>query len=131
MPITFAPIRAAKRGSTTDLTVQLRKYSSGVMSLELALSSPAQERVRYIDGDRVVAHFDEANKSWTLERINSNRPAEGYKVKVRELASGGCNATIRLGCSEDQAALVLGKALSRADYEFLEVTGNKATFVPN
>lgn len=128
MPITFAPIRAAKRGNTTDLTVQIRKYASGTLSLELALSPVAQDRVRYIDGDRVVAHYDEANKSWTLERINSERSRDGYKVTVRQLASGESNAIIRLGCTAEQAAMVLSTQ-DRSDYEFLEITGNKATFV--
>jgi|688.fasta_scaffold418067_2 hypothetical protein len=128
MPITFAPIRIAKRGSGTDLTVQIRKTGSGNLSLELALSPVAQERVRYIDGDRVVAHYDEANQAWVLERINSERSRDGYKVTVRQLASGECNALIRLGCTADQAAAVL-PAKERGYYEFLEISGNKATFV--
>lgn len=128
MPITFSPIRVAKRGSGNDLTVAVRKYASGTLSLELALSPVAQERVRYIDGDRVVAHFDESNQSWTLERINSDRSRDGYKVTVKSLANGGCNAVVRLGCTEEQVAAVLPKG-ERGTYEFLEITGNKATFV--
>lgn len=128
MPITFAPIRVARRGNNTDLTVHLRKYSSGTMSLELALSAVAQERVRYIDGDRVVAHYDESNKSWSLERINSDRASDGYKVTVRQLANGASNAVVRLGCTKEQAATVLSDR-DAGRYEFLEVAGNKATFV--
>lgn len=128
MPITFAPIRVAKRGNGNDLTVAVRKHASGALSLELALSTVAQERVRYIDGDRVVAHYDEGNQSWTLERINSDRAKDGYKVSVKQLANGGCNAIVRLGCTDDQAKAVLPNK-ERGVYEFLEISGNKATFV--
>lgn len=128
MPITFAPIRVAKRGNGNDLTVAVRKHASGALSLELALSPVAQERVRYIDGDRVVAHYDEGNQSWTLERINSDRSRDGYKVTVKQLANGGTNAIVRLGCTAEQAGSVLPNK-DRGTYEFLEISGNKATFV--
>jgi hypothetical protein len=129
MPITFAPIRVAKRGNSTDLTVQLRKNTSGTMALELSLSPAAQERIRYIDGDRVIAHFDESNKSWCLERISPDRSADGYKVRVHTLQAGGSNAVVRLGCTMDQVVAILGDKPGRGSYEFLEVAGNRATFV--
>ena len=129
MPITFAPLRTVRRDCGTDLTVSLRKNSkTGVCSLEMALSSAAQDRVRYIDGDRVIAHSDEANKSWVLERISADRVADGYKVQVKDLASGVATALIRLGCTNTQAWSVMGGE-SKSRFEFLELSGNKTTFV--
>lgn len=127
MPITFAPIRAARREGSTDLTVNLRRNAEGVPSIEMVLSPVAMERVRYIDGDRVVAHYDETNKSWTLERISADRTADGYKVQVRASGSGTA-ATIRLGCSQEQVDVVMS-GQSKVRFDFLGVTGNRASFV--
>jgi hypothetical protein len=96
--------------------------------LELAVSAPTQERLRYIEGDRVIAHFDEQNKSWILERISSDRVADGYKVRVQQLANGLSTVTIRLGCTEEQAKAVIGDS-GGLSYDFLELTGNRACFV--
>lgn len=129
MPITFAPIRTAARASAVDLTVRHRTNNSlGSHYLELAVSPPTQERLRYIEGDRVIAHFDESNKSWVLERISSERVTDGYKVRVQPLASGLCSVTVRLGCTEEQAKAVLGEAQSMSS-DFLELSGNRASFV--
>lgn len=127
MPITFAPIRAARRDGSNDLIVSLRRNADGVPSLELVLSSVAMERVRYVDGDRVIAHYDEANKAWTLERISASRTSDGYKVQVRE-SSGGNTSVIRLGCSEEQVKVVMGDE-KKVRLDFLEINGNRATFV--
>lgn len=129
MPITFAPIRTAARASTVDLSVRHRVNAS-IKShyLELAVSAQTQERLRYIEGDRVIAHFDEGNKSWVLERISSDRVTDGYKVRVQPLANGLTSVTVRLGCTEEQAKTVLGEAQSMS-FDFLELSGNRASFV--
>lgn len=129
MAIVFAPIRSCSRAAGPDLAVRIRRSKTAV-ALELTLSAVMQERVRYIDGDRIVASFDEVDRSWTLERISPDRTAEGYKVSVRSLANGNKSvASVRVGCREPkQAAAILG-AREGADYEFLEVSGNTVTFV--
>jgi hypothetical protein len=129
MAIVFAPIRASSRATGPDLSVRIRRSGSAV-ALELTLSANVQERVRYIDGDRVVASYDEDNHSWTLERISPDRVGEGYKVSVRTIANGTKSvASLRVGCREPkQAELILGARVG-ADYEFLEITGNTVTFV--
>lgn len=129
MPITFAPIRTASRASAVDMSVRHRVNKNLKSNyLELAVSAPTQERLRYIEGDRVIAHFDEQNKSWILERISSDRVADGYKVRVQQLANGLSTVTIRLGCTEEQAKAVIGDS-GGLSYDFLELTGNKASFV--
>jgi hypothetical protein len=129
MAIVFAPIRASSRATGPDLSVRIRR-SGNAVALELTLSANVQERVRYIDGDRVVASYDEDNHSWTLERISPDRVGEGYKVSVRTIANGTKSvASLRVGCREPkQAELILGARVG-ADYEFLEITGNTVTFV--
>lgn len=129
MAIVFAPIRASSRAVGPDLTVRIRRSKSAV-ALELTLSANMQERVRYIDGDRLIASYDEDNRSWTLERISPERIGEGYKVAVRAIANGTKSvASMRVGCRDPKQAVAILGARDGADYEFLEVTGNTVTFV--
>jgi len=128
MAIVFAPIRAGSRATGPDLTVRIRRSKS--VALELTLSANMQERVRYIDGDRLIASYDEDNRSWTLERISPERIGEGYKVAVRAISNGTKSvASMRVGCRDPKQAVAVLGARDGADYEFLEVTGNTVTFV--
>jgi hypothetical protein len=128
MPIVFAPARSQPRESGPDLAVHIRRYK-GSTALELSFSAAAQDRVRYISGDRVVAKFDDQNNSWSIERVNGPGHRPGYKVTVRKLTTSGRTiASFRATCSPSDASKVLG-AKERAEYEFLEVSGNVATFV--
>lgn len=133
MTIVFAPIRARRNVAGPDLCVRVRRNKAGV-SLDLTLSAEAQSKVRYVDGDRVIARFDEDNKSWELERISPDRIEDGYKISVRQCsrrasASGRHFAWFRVGCRDaSHATQVLG-ARDRAEYEFLETAGNKTTFI--
>lgn len=129
MAIVFAPIRQCRRSVAPDLCVKLRRYR-GVLSLELTLSAKTQDRVRYVDGDRVIATFDEKNRSWSLERISPDRTADGYKVLVRPLAKGSSeHVSFRVGCQDSSVVTAILGAGEEQSYDFLEVTGNKATFV--
>ncbi len=129
MAIVFAPIRACTRAAGPDLTARIRRSHKAV-ALELTFSSSVQERCRYIDGDRVVASFDEDNKSWTFERISPDRNTDGYKVRVRSIANGTKTvASVRVGCRDPKAATAVLGARDGADYEFLESNGNAVTFV--
>lgn len=130
MTIVFTPLRRRSvRASGPDLTVRVRRSRSAAV-LEVTFSADAQDRVRYIDGDRVIPRFDEDTKSWAFERIDGRRSQDGYKVLVRELKTSGRSICIvRLTCKDaSQATAVLG-ARDFAEYEFLEVVGNTATFV--
>jgi hypothetical protein len=128
MKIVFAPVRSTSRVSGPDLSVHLRRYK-GATALEISLSASAQERVRYIDGDRVVAEYEDHTNSWSLRRSNGDESGAGYKVSVRPLVrSGKTIASFRVTCTPQQATAVLG-ARDTAEYEFLEVAGNVATFV--
>lgn len=133
MKITFAPIRARRSASGPDMSVKMRRNNSGLY-LEITVSAAVQDRVRYVDGDRVICHFDDENKSWELERISPDRVQDGYKVFVRECAATkrgahkNC-AIVRVGCrGTDQVTAVLGARDSGA-WDFLEIRDNRAVFM--
>jgi len=127
MPIVFSPIRPRWVGVLSDLSISFRRYKSGSCALEVILSESVQDRVRYVDGDKVVVTFDEVNKSILVERVGPK--IEGYKVNVTNSKAGKGKARTRLGCSQEQGIAVLGKALDPKTYELLEIDGNKVTFV--
>lgn len=127
MPITFAPLTGKKRNSEAgDLVVSLRtsKKHKG-LSLELCVSKEIQNRLRYLDGDRCVVHFNEEVGSACIERIASGH---GYKICLQERADGGAVALIRVTCDEGQAKLILGEE-TQLTYQIYEVDGAKVTFV--
>lgn len=129
MAIVFAPIRQCrKKASGPDLMVRLRRYN-GNISLEIQLSAATQEKVRYVDGDRVLSEYDPDTKSWTLERISPDRFRDGYKVNVRALKDNAEYVTFRVGCRDSSSANAVLGARDEAAYDFLEVTGNKSVFI--
>ena len=129
MAIVFAPIRQCrKKVSGPDMMVRLRRYNNNI-SLEIQLSAATQEKVRYVDGDRVLSEYDPDNKSWTLERISPDRYRDGYKVSVRALKDNAEYVTFRVGCRDASSANAVLGARDEAAYDFLEVTGNKSVFV--
>lgn len=129
MNIVFSPRRARKSVSGADFTLKIRRYKQS-MFLEATLSAKVQGQLRYLDGDRVRCEFDPDNRAWELTRISPDKSEEGYKVGVRSCSKKGGHAfaAFRIGCEPSQATAVLGSR-DRAEYELLEVTGNKATFV--
>lgn len=129
MTIVFSPIRPRVRASGPDLAVRLRRYKRSTL-LELTLSAAVQQRVRYIEGDRVIARFDEDNKSWSLERVSQDRYREGYKVHVRPLKDKTRSyAFIRLACKDPAHATAVLGAREDVEYEILEDSVNVVTFV--
>ncbi len=126
--IVFTPLRASSRASGPDLSVHLRRHK-GAMILELSFSAAAQERLRYIQGDRVIPSFDDNNQCWLIKRAVGDEERQAYKVSVRKMATSGKTvASFRATCTPQQANAVLGPK-DRAEYEFLEVADNVATFV--
>lgn len=129
MAIVFAPIRQCrKKASGPDMIVRLRRYN-GNISLEIQLSAATQEKVRYVDGDRVLSTYDPDNKSWSLERISPDRFRDGYKVCVRSLKDDAQYVSFRVGCRDSGAANAVLGAREEASYDFLEVAGNKSVFI--
>ena len=129
MTIVFSPIRVRVRASGPDMSVRLRLYKRSTL-LELTLSAAVQHKVRYIEGDRVIARFDEDNKSWSLERVGPDRAREGYKVYVRPLKDKSRSyAFIRLACKDPAHATAVLGAREAVEYEILEDSGNVVTFV--
>lgn len=130
MTIVFSPRRARRNVSGADFTLKIRRYRQS-MCLEATISAKTQGQLRYLDGDRVHCEFDPDNKSWELTRISPDKIEEGYKVGVRSCskkADGHTFVAFRIGCEPAQATAVLGSR-EKAEYELLEVSGNKATFV--
>lgn len=127
MPIVFSPIRPRRAGVLSDLSISFRRYKSGSCALEVIMSPAVQERIRYVDGDKVVVTFDEVNKSILVERVGPK--VEGYKIDVTTPKQGKSKARSRLGCNQEQGVAVLGKALEPKTYELFEINGNIVTFV--
>lgn len=130
MTIVFSPLRRRSvRASGPDLSVRVRR-TRGAVVLELTFSADAQDRVRYIEGDRVIPKFEEDNKAWSFERIDGRRSDDGYKVHVRSLKTSGRSiAVIRITVKDPAHATAVLGARDFAEYEFLEVTGGVASFV--
>lgn len=127
MPIKFEPRRHMPGRRAADLTVTLRKQANQVfVGLELRLSQDTQQRLRYLDGDRAVVEFDENNGSVGIERVAGERA--GYKIVLGERADGRPVAYIKLTCTPEEAAQVVGEGGTK-DFELFEVDGNKVTFV--
>lgn len=126
MPIVFSPVKARRQEGKFDLTISARGYRSGCLAMELSLSTGVQDRVRYVDGDRVIVVFDESQKTLVVERVGGDTP--GYKVCVKKLQNSREAVRVRVGCTKQHWAQVLGDARSKK-YELFEINGNKVTFV--
>jgi hypothetical protein len=94
--------------------------------MEFSFSTGVQDRVRYVDGDRVVVVFDETQKTLVVERVGADTP--GYKVCVKKLQHGREAVRVRVGCTKQHWVQVLGESRSKK-YELFEINGNKVTFM--
>jgi hypothetical protein len=101
------------------------------MCLEATISAKIQAQLRYLDGDRIHSEFDPDTKAWDLVRVSPDKIEDGYKVSVRacsKKSEGHTFVSFRIGCEPGQITQVLG-GREKAEYELLEVVGNKAVFV--
>lgn len=130
MNIVFTPRRARRNAASADFSVRIRRYRSA-MCLEATISAKVQSQLRYLDGDRIHSEFDPENKVWYLTRVSPDKIEDGYKVSVRacsKKSEGHTFVSFRIGAEPDQLTKVLG-GREKAEYDLLEVSGNKAVFV--
>jgi hypothetical protein len=126
MPITFEPMRMKVQKYRADLTVSVRSYPKKTMALELSVSPEIQDRVKYLNGDLVVVHYNEDDKSVTIERVPGSQ--RGYRVQVVARKNSRPAAIFKVGCDAQSARSVLGDEQVK-QFVLFEINGHKVTFV--
>jgi hypothetical protein len=138
--ITFEPSRR-RHDSGFDLTALPVKNPGGNgtinAGIDIKIAAHLRRDLGYVKGDRVVGHFDEKQKSFSLERVGIDDDRPAYKVRFgswnenrKKTKSSNQNMYVRFGCREEDLKEFFGDH-ARLAYEFLEIDKKGwAVFVP-
>lgn len=131
--LTFKPLRPRGTPSVdrSDLSVSRRncKQTSASEAVSFSLARKVLRELRWLDGDRMVANYDDKADAWFIERVPNAKEADGYKLTVP--TKGGPNASgyFRVAVPREQVECVVPKDVGTKHYQFLELVRNVATFV--
>jgi hypothetical protein len=130
MNLVFAPARDIKNTDFDMTAHHVQNASRGTRSsaIDLKINPRCLRTLGYVRGDRVIGHYDDKNRSMTLERVGIDDPRPAYKVRRGNGSRMKSCAFVRFTVTPAVANEFFGSAARRA-FDFLEANDKGAVFV--
>lgn len=128
--LTFKPVKPRHLAGRSALMIaRVEGKGNNRDGIRLSINRNVLKDLRWMNGDRLVVRYDDKADAWFIERVPSAGAGDGYKLVISE--AGGANASGYVRVSVDRAFLdsIVPEASPQKSYDFLESTGNVASFV--